>query len=32
MKTFFYNLGSGILCGLLMGAPVLLYAFGIIKG
>lgn len=32
MKTFLYNLCSGILCGLIMGAPVLLPAFGIIKG
>lgn len=32
MKSFLYNLGSGILCGLLMGAPVILYAFGFIKG
>lgn len=32
MKTFLYHLLSGILCGLIMGAPVLLSAFGIIKG
>lgn len=32
MKTFFYNLVGGMLVGLVMGSPVLLSAFGLIKG
>lgn len=32
MKDFLYNLAGGILVGLVMGAPVLLSAFGFIKG
>lgn len=32
MKNFLFQLGGGVLVGLVMASPVLLQAFGFIKG